>query len=159
MWDYDTAQICRNGHVINGFHEMQPQENLEFCQRCGSQTLTSCPWCKAEIRGGAIYGDRNFGTFRDPPAFCHKCGKPYPWTEDKLAAARALAAEIEELDETERAVLTASLDDLVRDTPQTSLAAVRFKKLAAKAGKTAAEGLKAILVDVVSEAAKKFIWP
>jgi len=39
------------------------------------------------------------------------------------------------------------------------VAAIRLKKLFAKAGKGVAEGFKNILVDIVSEAAKKMIWP
>lgn len=159
MWDYDIAQVCENGHVINDHHKMRPQKSLKFCQHCGVATITGCPSCNQGIRGGAVYDEYNLGTLRVPPAFCHNCGEPYPWTAKRLNAARELTAEIEELSEEERGLLTMSLDDLVRETPRTSLAVVRFKKLAAKAGKTAAEGLKSILVDVLSETVKKQIWP
>jgi hypothetical protein len=74
-------------------------------------------------------------------------------------AARELAFELSALEPDERDVLAKSLDDLVRDTPRTALAATRFKKLAAKAGSSAASGLKDILVSVVTETAKKIIWP
>ena len=93
------------------------------------------------------------------PSFCHKCGKPYPWTEATLRAAQELSDEIEGLTHAERNVLKRSLDDIVRDTPQTTVAATRFKRLAAKSGKAAAEGFRNILIDVVSGTAKKIIWP
>ena len=50
-----------------------------------------------------------------------------------------------------------SLDDIVRDTPQAIVAAPRFKRFVAKAGKAAAERLYDFLVDVSSETAKNII--
>ena len=93
------------------------------------------------------------------PNFCHNCGKPYTWVEIKLKAARELSDELDGLTVTERDQLKKSLDDIVTDTPQTAVAALRFKRLAAKAGIAAANGLKDILVDIISETAKKLIWP
>ena len=92
------------------------------------------------------------------PIFCPDCGKPYPWTEAKLKAAKELTDLLEELEPEEREILKKSFNDIVRDTPQTTVAATRFKRLAAKAGKVAADGLKDILVDIASETAKKLIW-
>ena len=93
------------------------------------------------------------------PVFCPDCGKPYPWTAAKLNAAKELSDELDTLTKGERETLKKSLDDIVRDTPQTTVAAIRFKNLVAKAGKFAADGIKDIIVDVVSETAKKVIWP
>jgi len=94
-----------------------------------------------------------------PPSFCPECGKPYPWTEAKLKAAQELSDELDNLSLEERSLLKKSLDDIVRDTPETTVAATRFKRLVAKAGQVAADGLKDILVDIASETAKKLIWP
>jgi hypothetical protein len=63
------------------------------------------------------------------------------------------------LDDNEKGILSRSLDDLVRETPNTPVAVARFKKLVAKAGGAAAEGFKSILVEVLSEVVKKQIWP
>jgi hypothetical protein len=63
------------------------------------------------------------------------------------------------LNKDERETLKKSLDDIIRDTPQTPVAATRYKKMVLKAGKFAADGLRDILVDVASEATKKLIWP
>ncbi len=52
-----------------------------------------------------------------------------------------------------------SLDDIVRDTPKTTVAATRFKRILAKAGTGAGQAFRDILVDVISETAKKMIWP
>jgi hypothetical protein len=70
-----------------------------------------------------------------------------------------LADELDDLTPQEREVLKGSLDDLVADTPRTALAATRFKKVVARAGPVVAEGLKELLIGVVTESAKKMIWP
>lgn len=69
-----------------------------------------------------------------------------------------LIGEFDELSEEERGQLVGTLDDLLSDTPKRTVAASRFKRLVGKAGQAAAEGLRSILVDVMSEAARKAIW-
>ncbi|PYQ97931.1 MAG: hypothetical protein DMF95_25990 [Acidobacteria bacterium] len=49
------------------------------------------------------------------------------------------------------------MDDIVRDTPNTRVAAVRFKKFAAKGSKEAVSAMRDVLIDVVSETVKKAI--
>jgi hypothetical protein len=56
---------------------------------------------------------------------------------------------------TEKEALSKSLDDLVKDTPQTQVAATRFKKLLSKVSKEGGTALREILVSVLSETAKK----
>ena len=91
------------------------------------------------------------------PIFCPDCGTPYPWTEAKLKAAQELSDELEDLSQEEREILKKSLDDIVRDTPQTTVAATQFKKIVAKVGKIAAEQLRELVVEIASETAKKII--
>jgi hypothetical protein len=93
-----------------------------------------------------------------PPAFCGDCSKSFPWTQRRLDAARDLALEAEHLSKEEQRQLADAMPDLVRDVPRTQVAAARFKRLAAKAGAGTASALRAVLVDVASEAAKKAIW-
>ena len=93
------------------------------------------------------------------PIFCPDCGRPYPWTEAKLKAAQELSDELDNLSPEERSLLKKSLDDIVRDTPQAPVAVTRFKRLVTKAGKPAADAFRDILVDILSEAIKKSIWP
>jgi len=57
----------------------------------------------------------------------------------------------------ERKKLKGSLDDLVRDTPQTQLASTRFKRIMSKVGISSASAMREILVDVLSESAKRMI--
>lgn len=158
---YDIAQICMNGHVINTLLRRSPTIQQKHCSECGALTITACPECNALIKGsyytpGLI---TNYRVMYTTPSFCHDCGASYPWMNSKLKAARDLADEFENLTPEDRDLLKRSLDDIVRDTPQTTVSAVRFKRLAAKAGSVAASALKDILVDIASETAKKVIWP
>jgi len=91
------------------------------------------------------------------PSFCPDCGKPYPWTEAKLKAARELTDLLEGLSTEECEILKKGFDDIMLDTPQTTVAATRFKKIAAKVGKIAAKQLRKLAVDIASETAKKII--
>ena len=179
---YDTAQICTNGHVVNLMSVSRPEHNRKFCDRCGAPTITKCQNCNTPINGfyhegpitkltadefdidGMIEEIANPSPNTTPDyttlqSYCPDCGKPYPWTEAKLKAAQDLSDGIDNLSPEERALLKKSLDDIVRDTPQTTVAATRFKRLVAKAGKVAADGFRDILVDILSEATKKIIWP
>lgn len=155
---YDTAQICLNGHIINTMAASSPQSNQKYCADCGAQTLTECPGCNLPIRGHSNVPEV-FGFFDyDKPNYCHNCGKPYPWTVTSLEAARELADELENLSFEERQQLKDSFPDLVKATPKTVVAETRFKKLMKKAGSDAYDGMKSILVDVVSEAVKKSVF-
>ena len=157
-WWYDTAQICTNGHVINPCSGSEPESNTKFCDKCGAPTITNCPNCNTTINGyHHTPGFADIGYHYIPPSFCPSCGEPYPWTEAKLKAAKELADLLEDLRPEERELLKKSFDDIVRDTPQTAVAATQFKRLAAKVGKTVAEELRKLVVDIASETAKKIL--
>ena len=82
---YVAAQICLRGHVLNvsgmGF------ERGEHCPQCGEICIDTCQHCKVSIRGGEVYASP---TDYKLPYFCHSCGRPYPWMEDRLQTAREL---------------------------------------------------------------------
>ena len=157
---YDVMQVCLNGHKITGALKARPELGTQHCRDCGAVAISKCQNCNTDIRGyHHVPGIVDLTGGPEVPAFCHACGKPYPWTESRLKAAQELSQEVEGLSDSERETLRASLDDLVRDTPRTTVAATRFKRLAAKAGKGAADAFKNLLVDVLSETAKKVIWP
>jgi hypothetical protein len=154
---WDTAQICLNGHVINRRYESWPTSNSPHCPKCGAKTITQCPSCNTRIRGGYV-GGMPSSTEEKADPFCHQCGAAYPWTETSLSAAREYIRELDRLNDNEKGLLSRSLDDLVRETPNTPVAILRFKQLARKAGSAAADGLKSILVQVAVESAKRQIW-
>jgi len=156
---YDTAQICLNGHVINdNFHD-HPVHNQDYCDKCGESTIFKCLSCQAEIRGSyEVPNVIGGGGISHAPNFCHKCGKPYPWTVKKLEAVREMMDELEELSSEEKEKLKNSLDDIVAETPKTELAGLRFKKILKKLGKDSYESIRNILIDIVSETIKKSLF-
>jgi hypothetical protein len=159
MGTYDIAQICREGHVVNTMARDYPESNEAFCAKCGSATVTACDGCQAAIRGYYHVPGVLGGFAFDRPSYCQACGAPYPWTTSALAAAADLADEADGLSAQERDELKATFPDLVRDTARTQGAALRFRRLAAKGGKGAADALRSVLIEVVAEGAKKALWP
>lgn len=157
----DSAQVCLNGHPINSTVNARPDLNRKFCARCGQQTILECLNCHAAIRGysGSQALGIAYAIGYEPPAYCDACGAPFPWTEARIKAAKDLAAELEGLADHERALLAASIDDLVRDTPRTQLAATRFKKLLAKVKERGGAVLWDMVKGLASEAAKKILLP
>jgi hypothetical protein len=154
---YDTAQVCLNGHLVNKYSDSQPEHNKKFCDRCGEATTTTCSECKAKIKGYYHIPGVSYEGITSPPKFCDNCGKPFPWTNAKLQAAIELAGELENLSEEDREILRKSLPEIIRDTSQTSVAATRFKKLAAKARDKGSALIWNLIKDIASEAAKKII--
>jgi hypothetical protein len=153
---YDQAQVCPNGHVANSSMHNMPEDNKAFCDRCGEATINSCPKCQGAIRG------TYWGTFPvpyHPPSFCSKCGASFPWTASRLRAALDLAATLDTISPTDRSDLEAAIPDLVKDTPDAQVGAVKFKKIMLKAGEGVATMFRDILTDVLSETAKKVLLP
>ena len=148
-------ETCLNGHVTShyvgsGFESRQP-----FCSKCGAATITDCPSCKAAQIGSPVesMGIPN----KHPDAYCWKCGKPYPWTEQRLAAITEMVKEEEHLSEEDKQLLTSSLSDLTSDSPRTALAATRFKRIVGKTGIVFKNAMYKFLVDCTSETAKKIV--
>ena len=154
---YDTAQICKNGHLITRSAESDETFREDFCRKCGAKTITACEQCGQKIRG-RLHGAMPSAHPELVAKFCFKCGAPYPWTAKAISATRELLAE-SALSAPEQELMSKSLDDIVRDTPATQVAAARFKKFLPKAGKEIAEGVRSLVVDIASEAAKKILWP
>src|SRR5665647_1961210 len=150
---YDIAQICRNGHMINEASRKYPSSNKKHCPDCGALTIDKCPNCQEYIKGRYL-SDTIIVVSRQKmsaPKFCEYCGNPFPWTESALNAAKELADGLEALNEDEKEDLKKSIDDMVKDTPRTTVAAQKFKKLIAKAGDEAA--FKALLMNVLAQVA------
>jgi hypothetical protein len=157
MPGYYQRQTCLNGHIISnsvgtphGNAHMQP-----FCGECGAQTIVDCPSCHQPQRGNlrdVLASGESY-----PDSYCWNCGTPYPWTERHLAAATELVAEDDLLSSQEKELLNSTFADMTSENPRTTLAATRFKKLAAKAGKGLGEAIQRTLVDVLSETAKKIM--
>lgn len=154
---FHGRQTCLNGHVITSylgkpFGEVRRQTH---CSRCGEKTIEACPSCNEPQRGFPLSGTRADNA--EPQAYCHKCGKPYPWTERRTQAALEMIQEEDHLKDSDKALLSASLSELISDTPKTALAATRFKRIVSGAGATFRAAMYKFVVDVASETAKKII--
>lgn len=158
MGYYQIGQVCLNGHPITGAADAYPELTKKFCPDCGQPTITQCPHCEANIQGKyyapGVISSRPY----KPPAFCHNCGKPFPWTETRLKVAQELIAEDENLSPQDKETLNQSLPDIISETPRTQLAAAKFKKIVNKAATITAEGLKQIFIEIISESTKKMLW-
>lgn len=163
MWDENTVVYCRNGHrvgwipehyfqsVIPGRirdairqHEFEELVRLGYCTECGAESIPACESCEA------ILGNPN-----NRPSYCGSCGKPFPWTQTALVAAKEYTDELDTLTDADKAILKESFADLTVDTARTPLAASRFKRMMEKVGPAAGDVLSKIVVSVVTEAAKK----
>lgn len=76
----------------------------------------------------------------------------------KLRAARKLTNQLADLSEEEKETLKNTLDDIVRGTPKTNLAAGIFGKIIQRIGPDAAQSLKSILISITTQEAKDIIW-
>lgn len=159
MGYYDTAQVCLNGHVITSMAGSSPELRKEYCPKCGSKTIMKCQNCASEIPGHYhVKGVIDFGGTFTPPAYCHKCGKPFPWTEENLKAARELI-DLSNIDESEKQAIKDDLPSLLSDTPRTKVAATKMSIFLSKAGREVGSAMRDILVNIASEAAKKLLFP
>ena len=153
MGEYAVGMACLNGHKICGDAEGSPEFSEAFCSKCGAPTITACPSCEAKIRG--FYRGEVSIIGWDLPLHCHKCGKPYPWTERKAEALQEMIDELDGLSDEERERLKKSIPDIIADTPKSETAALRFKKAVAKVGQAGGKMLIDVLTNVATEAVKK----
>lgn len=153
---YGVAQICLNGHVVNDNSNEYPEHNEQFCSECSQPTITACPSCNASIRGHyhvpSVISAR---VMTKAPKYCHACGKPYPWTEEKLKATRDMIELDEQLNAEEKRDFKDILPDLATETPRSKLAVVKMKAFLQKSG--AASVIRDFIIDLASETIKKMI--
>ena len=162
MGQYDSAQICFEGHITNSLSKSNPQCNRRHCDMCGAETITTCQNCDQSIRGGFTYYKYrriHASVITEPPMFREHCGKPYPWSAARLEAARQLVEEMGILDIPDKTLLNECIEDLIHNTPRAPAAAVRFRSLASKGGPVILEAFRQILYNVMSEPLRKMIWP
>lgn len=156
--EYYTMLVCENGHVITDKYESSPRKDA-YCDQCGAPTMTACPNCKEHIRGEIINSGIVYLGKRHAPKYCPACGKPYPWTQGAIDALKELACMDDGLTEEDAETLADSAPAIITETPKTKVAAIKFKKILAKAGKETASAARDLFVDIAAETAKRTIWP
>lgn len=160
MGYYDTAQICKNGHVINDAYTISPSYNQDFCSKCGCETITTCQTCAAPIRG--YYSSDtivSFDSMDTPPNYCYKCGNAYPWTQEAINATEELLAIEDCLTKEELNYLHENMNSILVDTPKSKVVATKFKIALGKISSTTSSAIRDIIVDIASESVKKIIFP
>ena len=76
---FDVMQVCRNGHKITGQANSRSELRRARCSRCGAETVMQCDHCGSAIPGHMKYPGIGTSDDSNPPNFCEKCGKPFPW--------------------------------------------------------------------------------
>jgi hypothetical protein len=90
------------------------------------------------------------------PKYCGECGKPFPWTQAALSAAKEYTDTLD-LNTEDKETLKGAFDDLSSDTARTPLAANSFRRIVHKIGPAAGDILLKIMANVLTEVAKKSI--
>lgn len=90
------------------------------------------------------------------PPFCVECGAPYPWTEERLIAARQLVEEMD-LDVPDKTLVLEDVENIIRDTPRATASAVRFGRYLERAKPALNQGFKTLLAEVLSQSVKKVL--
>lgn len=150
---YDNSIICSNGHIVNEMVHRYPEDNLKYCEKCGAKSLDKCDKCNTLFKGN-VYGNEY-----KLPLFCFNCGNVFPWTQLKIETAIELGLSSELINDQERDTLRSSTLEIIKDTPKTMLEAIKFKKVIYKIGNGTATMIKETLAAIISETAKKIIWP
>jgi hypothetical protein len=156
--DHDVQQVCRNGHVITALLKTFPATGQKFCDKCGESTICACEFCHTPMKGADLVAmalDVFYKVPRFAHSYCSACGKPYPWTQKRMDAAMDAAREVDGIDESELNLLGTSLHELGRDTPQSDVAIIRWKKFLAKAGGTVGPILTKLISEIATSEIKR----
>lgn len=148
-----TAQICLNGHVLNGGTSVVSVE--KFCEKCGAGIIHQCPSCHNNIKGALrwVSGDR----IKKPPMCCPKCGKLYPWTQEYLKTAHQLLEHDKKLSQEDRKELYSELQYVMSD-PNAQFARAK-KKLISIRLETAEKSVREFILDLIAKMAVEYTKP
>lgn len=81
MANYDTMQVCLNGHYITDRYYDSPHRRQSHCNKCGAETIKECQNCGEEIDGDRLDSSVLMVASPSVPEHCENCGDPYPWTQ------------------------------------------------------------------------------
>lgn len=173
----DTAQICKNGHLITSHADYVPAERRKFCPKCNAPVISACPHCHARIKG-AYYELRTFSQqthlFKDStsyttthtelknipyevPAYCDECGYPFPWTERLLESANAIFDMLDDVSPENKEKLKEIFPDLISDTSKTIPSALLFEKIISPLAPIAKTAMQSAFGKAIAAKALEFI--
>lgn len=153
MVSFHYATICNNGHVASTF----VYDYIPYCEKCGEKTISDCLKCGTGIRG--VPDTLNFPIHDyKAPSYCFSCGQAFPWTETLIKNAVKLISLDDNLSDEHKDIIKNALPDLIVEKPTSPVATAKYKKFIPGAAKYIQDGLKNLLVDVVSETVKKSLW-
>ena len=161
-FSYGNVLICLNGHVVTAKANSE-QIPERYCATCGDEIINKCLECGSFIKGIPRLASEIFppySYFGNPyirQSYCTNCGKPYPWTKRSEDAAYELIEFANSLNQQEKDDWKGTIPVLIKETPKTTVAIVKFKAFAEKAGTEIGKAVRDIVVDVVSEVVKKAI--
>lgn len=147
---HHIAQICTRGHVQTSMGE---RLDSKHCSKCGAVYIHECSECGETIRGIEI---RYPASYRRPE-FCHACGHPYPWMEDRLKTARELLYNDDKLTLDERNALWDLLQYVMSD-PKADLVPAKKKLISIKVDK-AAKQTREFVLDLLAKLGKEMMTP
>lgn len=151
---YENATICLNGHTASS-HDAN---YIKFCKTCGESTISKCLKCESPIEGSYRSRDIIDFTTYNPPNYCHECGTAYPWTEKILNNVIELVSLDDELPQEHRTIIKNAIPDLIIDSPTTPVAQAKYKKYMSQAAEYVQEGVRNLIIDLVSESVKKSLF-
>lgn len=169
----DASLVCLNGHMINNRTHSLPEANKKHCPDCGERTISSCPNCNTDTLGAIPIVRQKYVVSeteskpvtefvwpdepKKPSAYCHNCGKPYPWTERKIQAAVEMIDLLEGISEDEKSKLKVDIPDIMQKTPRSEVACMRYKSVLGKISGMARDVFVNVVSDIASETIKKSI--
>lgn len=155
MGYYDTALVCKNGHMINSSMRKYSDTNDKYCTKCGAETVYKCSSCECEIRGeyhasGVVCLG---GGIEEPPGYCHNCGKPYEWTRLRIEALNDLIELDEKLSKQQKDELKRSGIEISTENPKNKVAVLKIKSILSKTGSSLKEEIKDAFAQVAAKTA------
>jgi hypothetical protein len=148
---YCAAQICFGGHVRSA--DGTDFNSDEHCPQCGKQCIERCPKCKASIRGRVAHGGPDYVL----PSYCHKCGHPYPWMEDRLQTAKELLYHDDKLTIDDKEKLWGLLQHVMSD-PKSDTAPAKKKLFEIGLGK-AVPATREFFLDLMAKLGAEMLKP
>jgi hypothetical protein len=159
---YGNVLICMNGHVITAKANSE-QIPEKYCATCGDEIINKCLKCGTYIKGIPRLEsqvDPPYSYFGNPyirQSYCTSCGEAHPWTIRGEAAAYELIEFATALTPEEREDWKLTIPVLIKDSPKTNVAIIKFKTYAAKAGIEIGKAVKDIVIKVATEVVKNAI--